>query len=919
MKRFLMALVCLVSAAALATSADNYLSSDFPSTDIMRIDVDRGAPGIEQSLAELSTRASLLMVTAHPDDEDGGMLAAQTRGLGARASLMTLTRGEGGQDAMSNELYDALGIMRTEELLQSDRYYGVSQYWGSVIDYGFSKTREEALEKWGHDRVLGEVVRVIRLTRPLVIASVFVGGPTDGHGNHQVAGEVTQEAFNAAGDPTKFPEQITAGLRPWKPLRVYAHVPFFEPTKQGIYDYATDKYVPVRFFNYVDGTWIQGKPPVSTGVEEGAVNWPSGLTFQQIGREGLASQKTQNHGSTLTPPGFFNSQYHLYGSRVPGQAKQSSMFANIDVSLVGIATLAAGDTGFLKQALSSLTQTVDDAKSQFRSGDPSHIAPLLARGLGQTRALIRQVEACSLSEPGKSDVLFELHTKERQFQTAIARALGLFFEAYISGDPTPSLSMAIPGQHVTVETQVVNTSPATLDQVHIELTSPLGEHWGVKAKTAAEGALKPSTALNLKFEVTVPSDASYTRPYFSRPDDEQPYYNVNDPRWRNLSFAPYPLEAIAKIQYLGQDLTLRQYVQTLHREEGIGVVADPVMVAPAISVTVSPSAGAVPLGSTSFEFRATIHSNVKGEAKGTLRLQVPDSWGTEPAQAPFILVHDGDSQTVTFHVFPKNIQSEAYHVEAVADFNGATYRQGYELPAYPGLHPYPLYRDASYKAVGVDVKIAPDLRVAFIPGTGDEVPRALRDLGITPSILNAVDLGTANLGQYNVIILGVRAYAVRPELRAFNDRLLQFVKGGGTLVVQYNVQNFEGNYGPYPFTIAQRGTTVADETAPVHILQPGDPILRWPNVITEHDFANWHEERGHGFLKTWDPRYQALVETHDPDQPAQNGGLLVARYGKGVYIYDALALYRQLPAGVPGAFRILANLISAGQKENVQP
>src|SRR5579875_1974378 len=270
--------------------------------DAMSIDLDRGAPGLSRWLAAIQTRASLLMVTAHPDDEDGGLLAYMSRGLGARAVLLTLTRGEGGQNAMSPDLYDALGLVRTQELLASDRYYGVDQYWGREIDYGFSKTREEALDKWGYERTLSDVVRVVRMTRPLIIASVFAGAPTDGHGNHQVAGQMAQEAFAAAGDPNRFPEQIREGLRPWSPLKVYNRVPFFEPTKEGIYDYATDKYVPVRFFDYVNRKWIERTPESNVSVPEGVEDAAAGLTFLQIGRDGLGHQKTQNGGVTIPPP-----------------------------------------------------------------------------------------------------------------------------------------------------------------------------------------------------------------------------------------------------------------------------------------------------------------------------------------------------------------------------------------------------------------------------------------------------------------------------------------------------------------------------------------------------------------------------------------------------------------------------------------
>src|SRR5580692_6666286 len=224
-----------ISAIALAVVAAA-LYAGTPRVDAIDIPPDRGAAGMSRWLRSLQTRASLLMVTAHPDDEDGGMLTYETRGLGARAGLLTLNRGEGGQNVMAMDLYDALGLTRTEELLAADRYLGVEQYFTRAIDYGFSKTREEALEKWDHERVLSDAVRVVRMYRPLIVASVFVGAATDGHGNHQVAGQMAQEAYVAAGDPNRFPEQIREGLRPWSPLKVYARVPFFNVTPQGMYD-----------------------------------------------------------------------------------------------------------------------------------------------------------------------------------------------------------------------------------------------------------------------------------------------------------------------------------------------------------------------------------------------------------------------------------------------------------------------------------------------------------------------------------------------------------------------------------------------------------------------------------------------------------------------------------------------------------
>jgi LmbE family N-acetylglucosaminyl deacetylase len=891
--------------------------------NIAPIDLDRGAAGLARCLAQLRTRASLLMITAHPDDEDGGLLVEQSRGLGARASLMTLTRGEGGQNAMSDDMYEALGLLRTQELLAADRYYGADQYWGSVIDYGFSKTREEALEKWGHDRALGEVVRVIRQIRPLVLVSSFAGAPTDGHGNHQVAGEVAQEAFTAAGDPTRFPEQIQEGLRPWNPQKVYAHVPFFQPTKEGIYDYATDKYVPVRFFDYVHQKWIEGKPSTDLRIQEGDLYVPSGLTYLQIGRRGLAYQKTQNHGGMTPPPTLFASEYHRYGERVATGSSEHSVYDGIDCSVEAIAGLATGDTAFLRPGFQAIADRVAEATALYKVDHTAEMAPALLNGLKATRALLASVEKSSLAEPGKSDVAFELRVKEQQFERALSLVLGLYFDAVVApehppdGSPfapvQPTFTVAIPGQAFSVQTRTVNNGPEDLDLESVGVSSPYGEDWSVEPDSPAVKQLPQKHDVQARFKVKVPADAKCTRPYYSRPEEAQPYYTIDDSRWQARSAAPYPLEARLRVLYQGEPLEMRTVVQALHREETLGIEADPLIVEPAMSVLVQPGAGAAPLHARSFSFACTLHSNVKGAAQGVLRLHLPDGWSSKPDECPFTMQRDGDTQTVTFEIVPKNIQARPYEIKAVADYQGKSYGEGYRMVGYAGLRPYPYYQPAIYKAVGVDVTVAPGLKAAFVPGTGDDVPRAIQSLGVTTQILSAAALQSANLSSFDVIILGVRAYAVRPELRVANDKLLEYVKNGGTLIVQYNLQNFDHGYGPYPFALGSNPAKVVDEKSPVQLLDQGNPLFRWPNVITAQDFEGWQEERGHGFLKTWDPHYQSLVETHDPDQPPQKGGLLVARYGKGLYVYDAFALYRQLPSGVPGAYRLLANLVSAGK------
>src|SRR6201996_2676312 len=321
--------------------------------------VDRGAAALQQSLRKLATRASLMMIVAHPDDEDGGMLAYESRGKGTRVALLTLTRGEGGQNVMSNDLWDQLALVRTQELLAADRYYGVDQYFTRVADFGFSKTLDEALSVWGHDRVLYDVVRAIRLNRPLVLTAVFVGGITDGHGQHQVSGEMAQEAFKAAGDPNVFPDQIKAGLLPWTPLKVYARVPSFSISPKGMYDYATGKWAPVRFYDYVAGKTINAVPSTTLSIPEGAYDPALGRSYIQIAREGLGQQKSQNGGTGIPLSGTFDVPYHRYGSRLASPEKEQSFYDGIDISLAGIASLAPGQHPFLTTGLHQIALSVD--------------------------------------------------------------------------------------------------------------------------------------------------------------------------------------------------------------------------------------------------------------------------------------------------------------------------------------------------------------------------------------------------------------------------------------------------------------------------------------------------------------------------------------------------------------------------------
>ncbi len=898
---------------------------------------NRGSAALWQTLKQLHTWGSLLTIVAHPDDEDGGMLAYETRGLGIRTAILTLTRGEGGQNAMSSATFDALALIRTNELLDADAYYGgsgITQYFGRVADYGFSKTMEEALAQWGHDRVLYDAVRVVRMNRPLVVTSTFVGGITDGHGHHQVSGLMAQEVFKDAGDPAVFPDQIAQGLRPWKPLKIYARTPFFSITAKGMFDYATGKWSPVLFHNYIDGTDTHGALTTNVKVPEGTYDPVLGESYAQIARDGLGQQRTQHEGPSIPLAGDVTVAYHRFASALPPAAQkqdETSFFDGIDTSLPGMVMLAHGDAPFLRPALLNLQSKVAEASLNYIPARPAKLAPMLHDGYEMTSRLIEQVQASSLSEDDKYNLVHELQRKLAQFNDALAEALGLSVASYALAPernvlaaktaahalpltPEAAPRVVIPGSEVDVRVHVASVTGAKLTKTSVH--TPAGESWTL-TRLGAPGLDDPgSTSGDAIFRVSVPRNAKPTAPYFSRPSIEQPYYDIEDPRWLNFPFAPYPLIGVADFDYDGVPIHIEGPVQTSQMVDGLGSVSQPLLVAPALSLTLNGTAGIVPLAADAakkdFPLAVTLHSNESGMADGTLRLSLPDGWTTDPAVSSFHIAQ-GETRSFDFKVRPASLTTQTYMLKALADSGNSEYTNGYEPAGYPGLRPYNLFRAATYKVTGVDVRIAPSLRVGYIMGTGDDIPTALSSLGAAPRMLSASDILTSDLGQYDTIVIGIRAYASRPELVTAKARLLAYVHSGGNLVVQYQGPDYDGNFGPYPYTLGDSPEKVVDEHDAVSITDDQSPLLNYPNRITPADFDHWVEERGHSFMESWSPEYKALTETHDPGQDPQRGGLLFARYGAGTYIYVAYAIYRQTPEAVPGSFRLLANLVSAGK------
>ena len=359
---------------------------------------------------------------------------------------------------------------------------------------------------------------------------------------------------------------------------------------------------------------------------------------------------------------------------------------------------------------------------------------------------------------------------------------------------------------------------------------------------------------------------------------------------------------------------LSRPVQTVSMTRPWGEQRRVLTVAPAINIAIAPRVGVVPIAAapTSVTVAVTVANNVKGDAAGTVTLRLPDGWTATPAEHHFTFTHEGEARDFSFTVsLPRPATGAEHKIHAVAAYGGREYTEGYQVIAHRDLEPRHLYRPATMEVRGIDVKVAPNLSVGYVMGVGDDVPQALEQIGVNVTMLGANDLANGHLDQFDAIIIGIRASAVRDDLKTYSKRLLEYAAGGGNLIYQYQTQEFDAApYGPYPYRLTARAEEVSEEEATVTILDPSHPVFHWPNTITEADFHGWVVERGSKWMTTWDERYTPLLESHDRQQPPQQGGLLYAQYGQGTFVYAAYAFYRQLPAGVPGGYRLFANLIS---------
>ena len=880
-------------------------------SDTRPLPEDLGALHLAQLLTRLKTTARIMQVVAHPDDEDGGLLTLEARGNGVSVLLFTVTRGEGGQNKFGAESSDELGILRTLELLEADKYYGVEQRFSHVVDFGFSKTAEETFNKWhGHDVALADLVRAIRIFRPDVLTSRFSGTPRDGHGHHQASAILTAEAFRAAADPNKFPEQIKEGLLPWQAKKLYLG----NPPRMFLGGNVSDEDYTVK-------------------LNIGEYSPLLGMSYTQFALEGLAHQTSQGTGGIRVPPGPRYTYYKLTDSTLPKPAShEADFFDGIDTSLVGLAArLGAEETKvpFLRPALESLQKHVDEANKVFSLQDSSACAPELLAGRDEAEKLVHQVEDSRLPAPARAELLTALRDKFEQFQQAANESLGIFFEITVDPPgppPGPSyfprmeqtLSLAVPGQSFTVTTRLYNRGKATVIPQGVFVEAADG--WKIEHLTSPSNPYVPLKAGDVssdQFKLTVLDDAKYTKPYFTRGNPEtETIYSISDTKYLTLPWSPYPVRAFARFAMNHVNSEASGVAKIKFIDPTLGQSERPLAVGPPISVLLtSPVAVAAVGGAGKSQIGVSVRSNVQSAVHAKLKLDTPQGWKVEPAEIAVDLDHDGDVNNYSFHVTPQNLHEGTYKVTARAEYNGKQYAEGFKVITRPDLDSYYAYRPATENVQAVDVKLPTQLRVGYIMGAGDEIPSVLQSVGLNTSIVTPQELASGDLSRYGTVIVGIRAYDTRTDVREHNRRLLDYVNGGGTLIVQYNqsIGAFnDGHYTPYPATAAN--VRVSVEEQPVEVLAPEERVFNWPNKITQKDFDGWVQERGLYFMSQWDPQFKPLLACNDPGEPPQKGGLLLAHYGKGIYIFSAYGFSRQLPAGVPGAIRLFVNLVSAGHQ-----
>jgi LmbE family N-acetylglucosaminyl deacetylase len=853
-----------------------------------------GAAEIEQSLHKLNELGTVLHIAAHPDDERTAVLAYFARGRHMRTAYLSLTRGEGGQNLIGSEQGAQLGLIRTQELLAARQVDGAEQFFTRAIDFGFTRSADETLKKWGHDRILGDVVWIVRKYRPDVIILGFSGTPRDGHGQHQTSAILGKEAFTVAADPTKFPEQLKY-VQPWQAKRLVQAAGFGGAGVRGGPGGAAQGGRGGRGGRGAEAAPAPAAEPAAPPAPEpyaetGSFNPILGYSYEELAVISRSMHHSQGTGA-MRRPGSSRSTFTVTG----GPAAKVDLFEGIDTTwnrLPGGAAVGA---------------ILAEADRAFEPAHPDRVIPFLVKA----RPLVAAIK----------DPLAKI--KLAELDEAIALCAGLWVEAQ------GRQAEVAPGSTLNLTVSAMNRSAAKVTLEAVKIEGIWNQDIAVK-----QTALATNQNVDTQANLVVPATQAYSQKYWLVKPATADVYQVDDQQLIGLPDTPPASQVRVMLTVEGVPVELVRPVQQRYADRAQGERVRPVVVVPAVAVNLPVPVAVFP-DAAPRKVQVSVQAKTPN-AEGALRLDLPAGWKAAPAIMPFKIALSGEAREMTFEVTPPAGETTAT-LRAVAKVAGRDIGSGMHVIEYPHIPPQTLFPSSAIKLVRSNIKVTAK-KVGYIMGAGDEMPDALRQLGIEVSLLSESDLAQGDLSRFDAIVAGVRSYNVRADIRANQPRLMKYVENGGTYVVQYqtgdspdpnaqrnpqqgpppgfgppqNTQPVTTNLGPYPFAVPGGNKyRVTVEEAPVTFPNADSALLQYPNHINPKDFDGWVQERGVYFAAQWDPKYQTVTESHDPGEDPLPGGQIWTRYGKGVYVFTAYSWFRQLPAGVPGAYRMFANLLSA--------
>lgn len=844
----------------------------------------RGAAALGEAIEGLGTTARVLMIGAHPDDEDTQLIAWLATGRHVETAYLSLTRGDGGQNLIGNQLGEQLGMIRTEELLAARRLDGGRQYFTRAFDFGFSKTLDETLQHWPKDSILEDAVAIVRAFRPQVIIAVFTGTPADGHGHHQYSGVIAREVFDAAADSVRFPAARLGGLRPWTPLKFYRLV----RGGGGTLNFNVGEYDPLR-----------------------------GETYSQIATVSRSQHRSQGQGA-LPQPGPRFSGVRLEISRVSdAKAPEHGLFDGIDTSWARFKSLSLADS--VRSAIDSLTPAQAAIVRAANRMDPSVlVAPLAAYVRLATRAAAgascRTLEVASGDPPACSsamaDLALSLGTTTRRATSALLDAAGIHIEATAPRELIAERDSA----PVTIAVYNEGKTPVVLERASIATQ---------RGEITAPRSILPDSA------------ARQTLTYRAAAEPTVAWWLVR-PRNGDTFVAPAPPGFVAAQMVTGEDRLENSGVDAVLQIAAVdvpvhtgpvvyrfadparGEVRRPIAVVPEITVLLQHD---LEYARANAPFDRTIAVSVRSAATTPrdvdVSLSLPTGLRADSAVRRVALKPNG-SASLYFRVQGR-LPAGRHRIKATATTGDETFDVGFVPIEYEHIRPQRYYRQSVMQLEAVNATFA-NLRLGYIRGVGDNVMPMLEELGLPVTELDPTTLPRTDLSRFTTIVLGTRAYEASPALAANNPLLMRFVRNGGTVVTQYGQAEYtQPGILPYPITLSRPADRVTDEHAAVRVIDPASPLLSAPNKIGENDFADWVQERALYMPHTFDKQYHALFSMNDPNEPPNDAAVLVAPIGKGTYVYTTLSFFRQLPAGNPGAARLFINLLSADQRAANRP